>query len=148
MEIGSLSSIVSVALAMLLALFGAFRYVTAQGEALRREIGSASEKATLLVDKLSESEGKRRHDLANQMQSTYAKLEVDMRSLQRDAVTQQQINALEARVGTTLSKIEQKVDRLGETSAEIAAMRITLQTLAQQIDRMSRRLDKEGKDGV
>lgn len=144
MEFGSFTSLLSVSLAALIAFVGGFRYVTAQAEALRREILSAQENARLLVDKASESEAKQRHAAANTMQLLIAKVETELRTLQREAVRHEQMNALEARLNTSLSKIEGKVDRLAESVQEIIAIRTKLDSVLSTMTRISDRLDEAG----
>lgn len=144
MEVGSISSVASVALACLLALLGGFRYVTAQVEALRREIAGVEKNAQLFAEKAAETESRQRHSANNTVQVLVAKLEHDIRGLQRESVRQEQMEALEARLQSGLSKIETKVDKLAETTIKVVAMEQLLNTLANRLERISDRLDEQG----
>lgn len=146
MEIGSITSLVSVSLACLIAFLGGFRYVTAQAEALRREIAAAQKEAALLVDKAAESEAKQRHAGANAAQVFLAKLENELRTLQREAVRHEQMQALEQRLNGALGKIEMKVDRMAEGMTEIVAIRTKLDAVLVAMSRINDKLDDE--DGV
>lgn len=137
-------SMASVALAALMALFGGFRYVTAQVEGLRREIGAAEEKSRLLVEKQAESMSKQVHQYANSAQTVSATLQTELRALQQTAVRHEQMDALESRLNTSLSKIEVKVDRLAETAGEIVAIKVQLQTTNSQLERLITRLENAG----
>jgi peptidoglycan hydrolase CwlO-like protein len=126
---------------MLLALLGAFRYVTAMADALRREIAAVKEESRLFAEKVGEGEARQRHSMANTIQTLVAKQEADIRQLQREAVRQEQLNALEGRLGQALSKIEAKLDRVTETAAEVGAMKVTLAAVTVQLDRLDKKLD-------
>jgi phosphoketolase len=143
MDIGNVASLISVSLAVLLAFFGGFRFIVAQGEALRREIGSVSKEAALLVDKLAESEAKQRHSANNYIQTLLAKLELEFRQLQREAVRLEQMQAVEQRLNGALGKIEVKVDRLSDSLAVIEAMKAQMQTILSTMSRISDRLDED-----
>lgn len=140
-EWGSVSSLVSVALAMLLALLGAFRYVTAMAESLRREIAAAKEEARLIAEKGDEAEARQRHSMANNMQTITTKMEGEVRALARESVRQEQLNALEGRIGQALAKIEGKLDRVAESNAEVGAIKVTLSALVVQVERLDKKLD-------
>lgn len=144
MEIGSVTSLVSASLAVLVAFFGGFRFVVAQGDALRREIAAAQREAALQVEKLSESEAKQRHTANNNTQALLSKLEIDIRTLQREAVRHEQMQALENRLNGALSKIEIKVDRLSESLSEIVAIKAQMTTVLATLSRISDRLDEDG----
>lgn len=143
MEVGSVTSLVSVTLAMLIALLGGFRYITAMAEALRREITAVKESALLMAEKAGEAEARQRHQANNNMQGIIAKLESDLRTVQREGVRQEQMNALETRIQGALTKIETKVDKLTEATAEISNLRTTLQSLNNRLERISDRLDEQ-----
>lgn len=144
MEAQQYISMASVALAALMALFGGFRYVTAQVEGLRREIVSAEEKARLLIDKAIEHESKQRHASNNNVQIITSKIENEIRQIQRETVRHEQMDALEARVTNALSKIEAKVDRLAETAGEIAAIKQNLAQVTVRLDKLLDRLETAG----
>lgn len=143
MEFGSFTSLLSVSLAALIAFVGGFRYMTAQADALRREIASAQDQARLLVEKAAESEAKQRHAAANTIQLMLAKTESELRVLQREAVRHEQMDALEARLNSSLNKIEGKVDRLGDSVQEIIAIRTKLDSVLTTMARISDRLDEQ-----
>lgn len=147
MEPQNYISMASVALAALVALFGGFRFVTAQVESLRREIASAEEKARLLVEKAAESESKQRHTLANTVQSTLASIQLEMRALQREAVRHEQMEALESRLNASLTKIETKVDRLAETAGKIVMLEQALSTLTGRIEKVADKLEARTSQG-
>ncbi len=144
MEPQNYISMASVALAALMALFGGFRYVTAQVEGLRREIVSAEEKARLLIDKAQESEAKQRHASNNNIATLMAKMEGDIRTLQRETVRHEQMNSLEARMQASLAKIEAKVDKLAETAGEIVAIKQQLGQVNHRLERLLERMETAG----
>ena len=144
MEPQNYISMASVALAALMALFGGFRYVTAQVEGLRREILSSEEKARLLIDKASESEAKQRHAANNNIATVTAKIESDIRTLQRETVRHEQMNALEQRITVNLAKIEGKVDKLAETAGEIVAIKQQLGQVTGRLDKLLDRIENAG----
>lgn len=143
MEMGSVTSLVSVTLALLVAMFGAFRYVAAMAESLRKEIAAAEKTATLVAEKAGEAEARQRHQANNNMQTIIAKLESDLRQVQREGVRHEQMAALETRIQGALTKIETKVDKLTEVTAEIGNLRTTLQSLNNRLERISDRLDEQ-----
>lgn len=143
MEVGSITSLVSVSLGLLLAILGGFRYVTAQVESLRREITAVEKQAQLYADKIGEAESRQRHSANNTSQILIAKLENEVRTLSREAVRQEQMDALEQRLSSALAKIEVKVDRLAETSSEIVAIKAVLTTVNARLERISDRLDEQ-----
>lgn len=142
MEIGSVTSIVSVSLALLVTLFGVFRYITAQVDSIRREIDTAEKNSQLQAEKVGEAEARQRHQANNNMQVILTKLEQDIRTLQREAVRHEQLAALENRLQGALSKIEVKVDKLSETAGEIVAIRSQLVAVNSRLERISDRLDE------
>lgn len=144
MEIGSLTSIISVGLGFVLAILGGFRYVSAQVESIRREIAAVEKTAQLFAEKVAEGEAKQRHSANNQAQMFIAKIEADLRTLQREAVRQDQMDALEARLSSALTKIEVKVDKLAETASEITAIKTVLTVVNNRLERISDRLDEAG----
>lgn len=143
MEIGNLSSIISVALAVLVAIVGSFRYITAQVESIRREMTQQAEGARLYADKVGEAEARQRHSVSNATQIITAKLESELRTLQREAVRQEQMDALEGRIQSALSKIETKVDKLADAVSEITAIKMTVTTMAARMERIADRLDEQ-----
>lgn len=143
MEFGNVTSLASVTLATLVAFLGAFRYITAQSEALRREIAAVEKTAQLMADKASEAEARQRHTANNNIQVLIGKLEADIRTLQRETVRQEQMDALESRLQGVLNKIEIKVDKLAETANEIVAIRTTLSIVNGRLERISDRLDEQ-----
>lgn len=143
MELGSVTSIVSVALAILIALAGIFRYITAQVDSIRREIDTAEKNSQLQSEKVGEAEARQRHQANNSMQVVVSKLELDIRTLQREAVRHEQLAALESRIQGALTKIETKVDKLAETAAEIVAIRTQLTIVNSRLERISDRLDEQ-----
>jgi chromosome segregation ATPase len=143
MELGSVASIVSVSLALLVSLAGIFRYITAQVDSLRREIDIAEKNSQLQSEKVGEGEARQRHQANNSLQVILAKLEQDIRTLQREAVRHEQLAALENRIQGALNKIEVKVDKLAETAAEIVAIRSQLTTVNSRLERISDRLDEQ-----
>lgn len=142
-EVGNLASIASVSLAFLLAIVGGFRYVTAQVDSLRREIAAVEKNAQLFAEKAAETESKQRHSANNATQVFIAKIEGDIRTLQRETVRQEQMDALETRLSSALAKIEVKVDKLAETAAEIVAIRTHLVSVNSRLERISDRLDEQ-----
>lgn len=142
MELGSITSLVSVTLAMLLALLGGFRYVTAQVESLRREITGVEKSALLMSEKAGEAEARQRHQANNSMQIIITKLEQDIRTLQREAVRHEQLASLETRLQGGLNKIETKVDKLAESATEIVSIRTQLTIVNGRLERISDRLDE------
>lgn len=142
-EVGNLASIASVSLAFLLAIIGGFRYITAQVESIRREITAVEKNAQLFAEKAAETESKQRHNANNAVQVFIAKIESDIRTLQRETVRQEQMDALENRLSNALAKIEIKVDKLAETAAEIVAIRTQLVTVNNRLERISDRLDEQ-----
>lgn len=154
MEIGSLASVVSAFLGFLATLWTVYRYISnsddalrrdmsVQTDTLRREIAAANKEAVLLIDKMAESEAKQRHAMANQTQATLIKLETDLRTLQREAVRTEQMQAVENRLNGALGKIEVKVDRLSDSLAVIEAMKTQMQTILATMSRISDRLDED-----
>lgn len=144
MEFGSVTSLITTSLALLLALLAGFRYITAQDDGLRREIDAAKKEAALLVEKAAESEAKQRHSSSNAIQVFLGKLESDLRTLQREAVRHEQMQALESRLNGGLNKIEMKVDRMAEGMTEIVAIRTKLDAVLVAMSRVSDRFDDEG----
>jgi hypothetical protein len=143
-EVGNLASIASVSLAFLLAIVGGFRYVTAQVDSLRREILAVEKNAQLFAEKSAETEARQRHSATNSMQVFLTKMESEVRTLQREAVRQDQMDALENRLSSALSKIEIKVDKLSENAAEIVAIKTVLTVVNSRLERISDRLDEAG----
>ena len=143
MEIGSLTSVVSVGMGFVIAILGGFRYVTAQIESVRREITAVEKTAQLFAEKVAETEAKQRHTAANSAQMYLAKLEGELRTLQREAVRQEQMDALEQRLSNALTKIEVKVDKLAETASEITAIKTVLTVVNSRLERISDRLDED-----
>lgn len=143
MEFGSVTSLGSLVLAALVTFLGGFRYVSAQNESLRREIMSAQDQARLLIEKASESESKQRHTMASSLQLMLAKQEGELRDLQRTTVRHEQMDALEIRLNVSLSKLEIKVDRLGEQMQEIIAIRTKLEAVLNMMSRINDRLDED-----
>lgn len=146
MEIGSVTSLITSSLGLLLALLGGFRYITAQDDSLRREIEAAKKEAALLVEKAAESEAKQRHSASNAAQIFLSKIELELRTLQREAVRHEQMQALEQRLNGALSKIEMKVDRMAEGMGEIIAIRTKLDAVLVAMSRINDKLDDD--DGV
>jgi vacuolar-type H+-ATPase subunit D/Vma8 len=142
MEIGSVSSIISVTLAILVTLFGTFRYITAQVDSLRREIDTAEKNAQLQAEKVGEAEARQRHQANNTMQILTTKMEQDIRTIQREAVRHEQLSSLENRLQGGLAKIEVKVDKLAENAAEIIAIRAQLAGVGTRVERINDRLDE------
>jgi hypothetical protein len=154
MEIGSVTSLVMVCISILSAFWAGFRFVSNGDEAIRREIGiqsdtlrreiaSVQKEAALLIDKVGESEAKQRHATANNMQAVTAKLEMELRQLQREAVRLEQMQAVENRLNGALGKIEIKVDRLAESLTEIAAIKTQMAAVLTAMTRISDRLDED-----
>lgn len=142
MEIGSVASFISIAIAVLVALAGTFRFIATQVESLRREIDSAEKNAQLIADKAAEAEARQRHQANNGMQIVVTKLEQDIRTLQREAVRHEQLTSLETRLQGGLNKIEVKVDKLAESATEIVSIRTQLTIVNGRLERISDRLDE------
>lgn len=133
----------SFAFTLISGLVGAFRYISVQVETIRREMETRGEAARLYSDKSTEKEAKARHDVANASQAAIATLTVEMRQLQREAVRHDQMKASEERMLSLLNKIEAKVDRLAETSAEISVIKVSLSAIATRLDDMNKRLGNQ-----
>jgi cell division protein FtsX len=132
-EWGSVASLISVAITLLLTLFGAFRFVTAMADTLRKEIDAAKENSRLIAEKGDEAEARHRHAMANQLQQLVGKMDADIRQLQRETVRQEQLNSLESRIGNSLGKIEAKVDKFSEMAAELHGVKAMLARLDRRL---------------
>lgn len=143
MDIGNLTSLGGLTITTIGALFGIFRYMTAQAEGLRREINAVQDNTRLLIEKSAEAESKLRHSLAAQMTIEYSKQEIQLRDLQRTTVRHEQMDAVEIRLNASLGKIETKVDRMAEQLTEIIAIKSKLDIVMQTMTRINDRFDEE-----
>lgn len=143
MELGSIATVITVSLAVLGAIAGVFRFISTQVDSLRREILSVQQNGQLLVEKATESESRQRHSLANVIQVAQTKMELEIRSIQKETVRHEQMDALEIRLNTSLAKIEAKLEKLTEATAELISIRTQLGSVNSRLERISDRLDEQ-----
>lgn len=141
-DLSGITAIVSATLALLAFVIGGFRYMTAGFDAIRREIVAVKDNAQLVADKVGESEAKQRHSQYNAAQALIGRVESDVRTLQREAVSQEQLVAVEARLTVSVGKVESKVDKIVEQVGEITALRTVLSQVTERLGRISDRLDE------
>src|SRR6478735_4683269 len=132
-----LSTLSVVCISGLLLLLGCLRYVTAQTVSIRREIEAAEKGVRTYADGVGMAESSARQAMAVQVQQVVSKLEADLRVLQRDAVRQDQMEASERRLHTSIGKLEAKVDKLADATNEMIAMKQTLGMILTRMERVS-----------
>lgn len=140
-----LSTLSVVAIAGVLMLFGCLRYTTAQVVSIRREIESADKGVRAYADAVGKNETAERQAMATQVQAVVNKLETDLRVLQRDAVRQDQMEASERRLHTSIGKLEAKVDKLADATNEMISMKQTLNLILTRMERVSDKMEKDSQ---
>lgn len=141
MEAQQYISLGSFAFTVLVALFGAFRYITVQVDTVRREIGTTAENLKLLLEKEAEKQSKARHDSNNAAQVAIASVASEVKQLQRETVRQDQMKASEDRMLNLLNKIENKVDKLADGFAKMATFEATLTATMVRLDKIATRFN-------
>lgn len=141
-EITTITSVITASLAVLLALVGSFRYLTAIVESVKREISIGEKNASLMAEKAAEGEARQRLAATTTLNIQLAKIESDVRVLQRESVRQEQFSALENRLQTALTKIETKVDKLGDATSKIGSIETILMALSSRMERITDRIDE------
>lgn len=115
-------------------LWALFRLVTTSADSVRREMMAEIEKSATAA-------AKGKHDLANQMQLSFGKMESEIDRLKRETVRREDMAAIENRLGAMFTKIETKVDNITDKLAGFTILEKQVQSIDKRLDDAIRRLE-------
>lgn len=94
---------------------------------------------------LAEGEAKARHTLSSTLQTAVSKLEGEIDRLKREAYRREEAQQLETRLGTSLSRLEAKLDRHGEQMAQLVVLDASVKHCTEQMAQLTTRLNAQAQ---
>lgn len=139
-------------LSLIAVMVGIFGFRATQAKALKDDLSGVEQrsiaglkhledKVGLMVKSASDVESKARHDLAGTVSREVARLDVQMRQLDRDAARKEEMHAVERRMTESLSKLEAKIDRLTDGMSKMAAFDGNVRQLTEKLGWLAERIE-------
>jgi DNA repair exonuclease SbcCD ATPase subunit len=100
---------------------------------MNTKVDAAKEAFVVSMESVKSDEGKRRHDLANQAQTAVFQLQSQLNALRDGGATKAELNAVENRLQTAISKVEASVEKLSVKLDIIPEMRLEMSALARLV---------------
>ena len=140
----NLVAIVTVIISLIMMAITIFRYISGQVDSVRRETEA------MMTAKV-EQEAKSRHDLNNHYQVIVGNLDRDIKSLRTDMVPRADMQTMENRITTTLTKLEGKLDGIvssqGERTAQVQVLAAEMKGMNDRLATMDKKLDDQRGSG-
>jgi DNA repair exonuclease SbcCD ATPase subunit len=100
---------------------------------MNTKVDATKEAFVVGMESVKSDEGKRRHDLANQAQTAVFQLQSQLNALRDGGATKAELNAVENRLQTAISKVEASVEKLSVKLDIIPEMRLEMSALARLV---------------
>jgi DNA repair exonuclease SbcCD ATPase subunit len=100
---------------------------------MNTKVDATKEAFVVSMESVKSDEGKRRHDLANQAQTAVFQLQSQLNALRDGGATKAELNAVENRLQTAISKVEASVEKLSVKLDIIPEMRLEMSALARLV---------------